>query len=146
MRPGGGRMKGANFEREVAAALRDELGIEFKREIEQYRQSDLGDLRPVDCDAWMFVIECKRYAGGKPKDDWWDQVCTAARAIGKMPCLVYKFDRSPIRCVVPITAFKSMCEGTGDYDWKWKADIDFHTFCFMARELLCASATSSNET
>lgn len=38
MKPGGGRMKGAAFEREVAALLLDELGIKFKREIEQYRQ------------------------------------------------------------------------------------------------------------
>ena len=55
MRPGGGRHKGAAFEREVAGLLLNELGIKFKREIEQYRQSDLGDLRPVDSD-FPFVI------------------------------------------------------------------------------------------
>ena len=32
-----GRNKGASFEREVANMLRDELGIGFKRDLEQYR-------------------------------------------------------------------------------------------------------------
>lgn len=138
MKPGGGRMKGAAFEREVAALLLDELGIAFKREIEQYRQSDLGDLRPVECDNWPFVIECKRYASGKQaKDAWWEQACTAARAADLLPCLIYKYDRSPIKCVVPIAAFAEMCEGTGTYDWKWKAELDFNVFCFIAREMLC---------
>lgn len=142
-----GRAKGAAFEREVASMLLDELGIKFVREIEQYRQKELGDLRPVECDNWPFVIECKRYASGKQsKDEWWEQACTAARNFDLLPCLIYKFDRAPVRCVIPIAAFEKMCEGTGGYDWKWKAELDFTTFCMVTRELLCDPDTNDHAT
>lgn len=138
MRPGGGRQKGAAFEREVAGLLLDELGIKFKREIEQYRQSDLGDLRPVDSD-FPFVIECKRYADGYlAKDAWWDQACSAARAAGLLPSLIYRFDRRPIICRVPVAAFVVMSGGKDDYGWQYNADVTFGAYCMIAREILAS--------
>ena len=37
-----GRQKGAAFERKIGNMLLDELGIKFKRNLEQYRTKDLG--------------------------------------------------------------------------------------------------------
>jgi len=135
VRPGGGRQKGAAFEREVAGMLMDELGIQFKREIEQYRQSDLGDLRPVDA-AFPFVIECKRYKDGAVQQAWWDQVCAAADAAKLLPALVYRFDRKPIAVRVPIEAFVQMTNGEHHYDWSYNVDMTFRTWCMVARELM----------
>ena len=39
-----GRQKGAAAEREIAKLLFDELGMTFKRDLEQYRAADHGDL------------------------------------------------------------------------------------------------------
>ena len=81
-----GRNKGASFEREVAIMLRDELGIGFKRDLEQYRAGAHADLIPDD-PAFPFTLELKRYKdgpiGGAPA--WWEQVKTAAEREQKMP-------------------------------------------------------------
>ena len=138
MKPGGGRMKGAAFEREVAGLLFDELGIKFKREIEQYRQSDLGDLVPCD-GTFPFTIECKRYADGYlAKDAWWDQACAAAHAANLIPSLIYRFVRRPIVCRVPIAAFIAMSGGKDDYGWQYTADVTFAAYCMIAREMISA--------
>jgi len=138
MKPGGGRMKGAAFEREVAGLLFDELGIKFKREIEQYRQSDLGDLVPCD-GTFPFTIECKRYADGYlAKDAWWDQACAAAHAANLIPSLIYRLDRRPIVCRLPIAAFIVMSGGKDDYGWQYTADVTFAAYCMIAREMISA--------
>tara|TARA_R110000822_G_scaffold91572_6_gene210990 strand:- start:331 stop:762 length:432 start_codon:yes stop_codon:yes gene_type:complete len=143
MKPGGGRMKGATFEREVAGLLFDELGIKFKREIEQYRQADLGDLVPCD-GTFPFTIECKRYADGYlAKDAWWDQACAAAKAANLIPSLVYRFDRRPIVCRIPIQAFVLMSGSELDYGWTETADVTFSAYCMVSRELLALAAESA---
>lgn len=143
MKPGGGRMKGATFEREVAGLLFDELGIKFKREIEQYRQADLGDLVPCD-GTFPFTIECKRYADGYlAKDAWWDQACAAAKAANLIPSLVYRFDRRPIVCRIPIQAFVLMSGSELDYGWAETADVTFSAYCMVSRELLALAAESA---
>lgn len=143
MKPGGGRMKGATFEREVAGLLFDELGIKFKREIEQYRQADLGDLVPCD-GTFPFTIECKRYADGYlAKDAWWDQACAAAKAANLIPSLVYRFDRRPIICRIPIQAFVLMSGSELDYGWTETADVTFSAYCMISRELLALAAESA---
>ena len=143
MKPGGGRMKGAAFEREVAGLLFDELGIKFKREIEQYRQADLGDLVPCD-GTFPFTIECKRYADGYlAKDAWWDQACAAAKAANLIPSLVYRFDRRPIVCRIPIQAFVLMSGSELDYGWTETADVTFSAYCMVSRELLALAAESA---
>ena len=124
------RNKGAGFEREVSSYLFDELGIKFKRDLEQYRTGGHADLIPDDPD-FPFTLELKRYKdapiGGAPA--WWDQVKFAAEREGKIPCLIYKYDRKPIRCVIPLN---SIMAGGEDY----KVEVDFVTFCFIVRELM----------
>ena len=125
-----GRNKGANFERETANALRDELGIGFKRNLIQYQEADHGDLTPDD-PAFPFTLELKRYKGGpiSGAPAWWKQVKTAAEREQKMPCLIYKYDRKPMRCVIPLAALT-------DCDHDYTVEVDFETFCYIAREAM----------
>ena len=127
------RNKGLRFELQVAHLIDDELGIKLYRDLEQTRTADHGDLISSD-PGWPFVIECKRYAKGYlPKDDWWQQVCTASKLVRKIPILVYKFDRLPIRVRVPISFVQLL---KGEHDWRYYTDMDFPTFCYLAREQL----------
>ena len=129
-----GRNKGASFEREVGKLLEDELGISFKRDLEQYRAADHGDLLASDPD-FPFVIECKRYASGTGcKPAWWQQAQAAANAVGKMPCVIYKYDRRELRCVVPFTAlyaaFGAHCVS------EYQAEMTLEAFCYITREIM----------
>jgi len=130
------RNKGLRFELQVAHLIEDELGIKLYRDLEQTRTADHGDLISSD-PSWPFVIECKRYAKGylpkDGKDSWWKQVCTASNLVRKIPILVYKFDRLPIRVRVPISFVQLL---KGEHDWRYYTDMDFPTFCYLAREQL----------
>ena len=130
------RNKGLRFELQVAHLIDDELGIKLYRDLEQTRTADHGDLISSDS-SWPFVIECKRYAKGylpkDGKDSWWQQVCTASTLVRKIPILVYKFDRLPIRVRVPISFVQLL---KGEHDWRYYTDMDFPTFCYLAREQL----------
>lgn len=132
-----GRAKGAAFERSIASELEGELGIKFKRDLEQYRERDRGDLVAVGCDNWPFLLECKRYAGsGVASPLWWEQACTAAKKAGLLPCLIYKFDRRPIVARVPVQAMVRMADGCEKYDWNYYCELTFSAFAMVTRELL----------
>ena len=123
-----GRVKGANWERELAKMIYDELGITVKRDLEQYRQSDRGDL--IGLEKWC--IEAKRYAknaGGNFKPEWWAQVTAAANASGTQPVLIYKYDRQPVKCVVFLSSINSDFAGKDNI-----AVISFPTWCMLVRE------------
>lgn len=125
-----GRNKGASFEREVAKMLFDELGVKFKRDIEQYRAADHGDLI-CDDPTFPFTLELKRYAKGyMHKRDWWEQVRKAADAQGKEPVLIYKYDRLPIMCVMRL-AYVLQDERYND---EHLITIDWDAFIYIARE------------
>ena len=123
------RNKGAAYERTTAQELYNELGIKFKRDLEQYRAGAHADLIADDPD-FPFTLELKRYAsgpvGGSPS--WWKQVEVAAEREDKIPCLIYKYDRAKDRCVMPLSAVLHEGEGL--------IETDFETFCFIARELM----------
>ena len=123
-----GRNKGASFEREIAKMLLDELGISFKRDLEQYRAGGHGDLIPDD-PAFPFTLELKRYADGPMggQTAWWEQTCVAAKREGKIPCLIYKYDRKPIRVVIPMGTLTS-CGA------EYHVEMSFEAFCYTARE------------
>ena len=129
-----GRNKGASFEREIGGLLHDELGIKFKRDLEQYRAADHGDLLADDPD-FPFVIECKRYASGTGcKPAWWQQAKAAASAVGKMPCVIYKYDRREIRCVIEFTALYQMIGSS--FESEHQAEMTLGAFCYAAREIM----------
>lgn len=123
-----GRVKGANFEREISRMIYDELGIETKRDLEQYRESEHGDL--IGLDGWC--LELKRYAnnaGGNFKPEWWAQCTAAANASGEQPVLIYKYDRQPIKCVVFLSSINADFAGKDNV-----AVISFPTWCMLVRE------------
>jgi len=128
-----GRNKGAAFEREVARELHLLLGINFKRDLDQYRQRDRGDLMVNT--PFPFLIECKRYAGGGFRDEWWRQAYRAALATGQHPAVIYKFDRQPIRVRVQIRAIvECVSRDRWSAEDPHQADISLEGFAYIARE------------
>ena len=131
-----GRRKGANFEREICRMLAEELSteacpIEPKRDLEQYRAAERGDVIGID----GFTIECKRYssnAGNGFKPAWWAQVTEAANASGTEPVLIYKYDRQPIKCVVRLSSINADYAGKDNV-----AEVSFATLCMLIRESWC---------
>ena len=124
-----GRNKGAAFEREVCKMLHADLGATFKRDIEQYRAADHGD---IICDdpSFPFTLELKRYANGYTyQKAWWTQVEKAAQAAGKEPVLIYKYDRQDIVVVMRL-AFLMQEEAYDPY----KVKLDWDGFMQIARE------------
>lgn len=122
------RAKGAGFEREVAQLIYEHLGVVVRRDLDQYRQSNLGDL--LGLDGW--VIECKRYRDQNSflhRPEWWSQVCMAARE-NSHPVLIYKFDRKPIRCVFPLHVVNPTYSRKLDQF----CTTDFATWCYVVRE------------
>jgi hypothetical protein len=132
-----GRNKGAQFERSIAKMLEAELGISFKRDLEQYRAGDHGDLIADDPD-FPFVIECKRYAQGTGcRPAWWAQATAAAEAASRLPCVIYKYDRRDIRCVISFTAVCAAFDGRCRSNRQ--VEISLQEFCWVAREIMAGN-------
>jgi len=145
------RTKGRSFEYAVAACLLEELGVAFKRDLDQYRQGDRGDLICDNTAAWdfPFLIECKAYAKGtSAKPAWWDQVTAAARAAYKQPLLVYKYDRAPWRWRMPAQVLIDLGHPHGNIgmrddvtlDWGYAVEMDTNTCMTIIREVLAHAA------
>ena len=139
-----GRQKGAAAEREIAKLLFDELGLSFKRDLEQYRAADHGDL--ICDEPFPFVIEVKRYKTGcAPQPAWWDQVCAAAKSAGLLPLLVYKYNHQQWKWRMPAEAVMRAGLPHGnmgmredaELDWNYAVEMDTRTAMMIVRELLC---------
>lgn len=138
------RTKGASFERDVKNRLFEHLGLDFKRVLDQWAEAGLPDLVCED-DAFPFVIECKRYKAGSTfaSASHWTQCCNSASKAGKLPALVYKFDRLPERWRIPIEAlamlatYQPAMDKAEAYDWRYACEMTFDDFCMVARELMC---------
>ena len=131
------RVKGAQYESEIKKALFDNLGIVFKRELNQYREADHGDLI-CDEENFPFVIDCKRRMSGSFSQSWMDQAQRAADRVGKHPCVIYRFDRQPSIAVIRINAFARAVGGS----WDENTDLVSMTvdaFCSLARELMAVT-------
>tara|TARA_R100000541_G_scaffold15951_1_gene25486 strand:+ start:1076 stop:1489 length:414 start_codon:yes stop_codon:yes gene_type:complete len=100
------RTKGATFEREVAKILNDFFeseGIDYvcKRNLDQYQSKDLCDINIP-----YHAVECKFCKEGDwYQQGWWDQVCKSTG--GRIPVLIFKYNRKPIRVCVPLYAINS---------------------------------------
>jgi Holliday junction resolvase len=128
------RNKGASFEREVAAVLHGLTGVTFKRDLEQYRAGEHGDLI-ADNTAFPFVIECKRYASGTTcKPAWRAQASAAANATGKLPAVVYRFDRQDTRVSVPFAAIAAAMGGDASPE-EW-AEVTIEGLAYLASEIM----------
>jgi len=128
-----GRQKGAAFERLTCKLLTDELGesFKFRRDLEQYREGQHSD---IICDDpnFPFAIECKRYASGEVRPEWWSQAIEAAERAEKEPALVYKFDRRPIMVRLHIASLSSVWEMDHDL---W-CHVTWDNFIYLCREKL----------
>lgn len=126
------RQKGASFERAVAKELLLLTGVNFRRELEQYRAADHGDLI-ADNPAWPFTVECKSYSDGSGcRAEWKEQARKAANAAGKQPVVVFKFNRRPIRCAIPLSA---LCAAWPAEEW---AEITLEALAMIAAERMSA--------
>ena len=144
------RVKGRSGEYEIRDILFEELGLTFKRDIEQFRQADRGDLLCVDMD-FPAVIEVKRYAKGgeTPRGAWWDQCCKAASAAGKWPLLVWRFDRMDWRWRIPAQVLIDLGHPHGNIgmredvtlDWGYAVEMDTRTAMTLIREVLAMEAS-----
>ena len=132
------RVKGHKFENDVCKLIGSEFSIDVRRNLEQTREGG-GDimLNP-------FLVECKRYAQHGAnwfRDDWWEQVKRASQN-EFIPVLVYKYDRQPIRVVLPLVAINpdfepdsfgfSFCENA-----LRPVVTDWDTAAMVMREWLC---------
>jgi len=132
-RKANGRNKGAAFEREIATEVFLHLGVKLKRDLEQYRAGDHGDLIADDRD-WPWVIECKRYASGTGcKPAWWEQARKAAAATHMQPVVIYKYDRLPIRVVMQANMLDPTIE-QGHL-----IEMGLETFYYITREVMAAN-------
>lgn len=146
-----GRQKGAAAEREIAKLLFDELGMTFKRDLEQYRAADHGDL--ICDEPFPFVIEVKRYkAGCAPQPAWWDQVCAAAKSAGLLPLLVYKYNHQQWKWRMPAEAVMraglphgcSTMREDAELDWNYAVEMDTRCAMMIVRELLADAVSVSS--
>lgn len=134
------RTKGATFERDIAHELFLLTGITFKRNLEQTREAAHGDL-VADDPAWPFSCELKRYAAGiSCLSAWKDQASKAAAMCGKIPAVIFKFDRQPVRVAVPLAC---LCNGRCEDPAEW-AEITLDGFAYIARELMAGAADVQN--
>jgi Holliday junction resolvase len=129
------RAKGAAFERDVAKRLHTELGVTFKRDLDQYRQRDRGDLI-ADNPAFPFIIECKARASGGFQAAWMEQAMRAADDAGMWPAVIYKINRQQIRvrlhlCDLMVAMGSSALPGD-----QIAVDVDLAGFAFIAREAM----------
>lgn len=128
------RLKGASFEREISKLLFENLGMEFKRDLDQYRAADHGDLICEDPD-FPFIIECKRRVGGSYSRAWMEQAEKAANRVGKHPCVIYRFNHQPSIAVIKMLSFAKAVGGS----WVESEEVVSMTvdaFCSIARELM----------
>jgi hypothetical protein len=79
------RDRGANYEREVAAAVFDATGIKIKRNLQQYQTAELGDL-----EIGPFLIECKRRRK-IAVHEWMEQADKACKA-GQTAVVIFRGD------------------------------------------------------
>jgi hypothetical protein len=104
------RAKGAGAERELSAALFDELGVKLVRNLEQTRAGghDLtlapGETGPVAAQLARYAFEVKRHAKAPAAlvRAWWRQAEAQASAAGLVPVLAYRPDRGAWRFVLPL--------------------------------------------
>lgn len=125
------RRKGAAFEREVANKIRDNLGFDCKRNLEQY-QAGGDDLSGLP--GWS--IECKRYASIVPSDlkTFWLQCEAQAAMKGDRPVLIVKQDRKPIQVFINWSGPGHDCYE--QHDFNSVAQISFELWCGIVRETL----------
>jgi len=131
------KQRGSSFELEVSHQLFDELGIHFRRNLEQVRTAGLGDLQP-DSNLFPFSLELKRRQKGVgiPNGAWQQAVTASDIDRGIYPAVIYRYDNRKARVVVGFGAIVESETGQRSNNHHDKADISFPRFCKLTREIM----------
>ena len=129
--------RGSSFELDISHQLFDELGIHFRRNLEQVRTAGLGDLLP-DTNDFPFSLELKRRQKGVgiPSGAWQQAVTASDINRGIYPAVIYRYDHRKPRCVVGFGAIVESETGSKNTNHHDKADISFPRFCKLVREIM----------
>ena len=133
------RTKGAAFERLIVNKINECLegvGLEDRvaRNFDQSWKAGLADIYFKN-----FCIECKRYGDSKTnqyKEAWWQQVLKSA-GDDFIPILIYKFNRKPIYCVVPLWVFSNKKDSNKRNDRT--ANVPLEDLCERFSEVISKS-------
>ncbi|CAG0976345.1 hypothetical protein GEOBC_01559 [Geobacteraceae bacterium] len=121
------RRKGKVGELELVRLLRELLGANVARNLEQSRQ---GGADLLGLPGW--AVEVKRAA--RPRlSEWWLQACTQAEVTGLRPALCYRLDRQPWRVVV---ALRHVATGFDHAPMDLRIETDLDCFAALVRESL----------
>ena len=131
------KQRGSSFELDISHQLFDELGIHFRRNLEQVRTAGLGDLLP-DSNEFPFSLELKRRQKGVgiPSGAWQQAVTASDIERGIYPAVIYRYDHRKPRCVVGFGAIVESETGSKNTNHHDKADISFPRFCKLVREIM----------
>jgi len=131
------KQRGSSFELDISHQLFDELGIHFRRNLEQVRTAGLGDLLP-DTNDFPFSLELKRRQKGVgiPSGAWQQAVTASDINRGIYPAVIYRYDHRKPRCVVGFGAIVESETGGRNTNHHDKADISFPRFCKLVREIM----------
>lgn len=126
------RTKGASAERECAKIIFDLLGVEVKRNLDQWRSGGF-DLEGLD--DW--AIEVKRCKKPLIKS-WWEQTTVQAKLANKLPVLWYRLDRQSWRVCVPLQVLQGGLEYRENPDWglEYMVEMSPEAWASVAREML----------
>lgn len=135
------RAKGSRFERAIAHDLHALTGIAFARNLEQVRTAAHGDLVPDD-PAWPFSLELKARADAKScLTAWKAQAANAAALCGKLPAVIFKADRQPVRVALPFSVIAAAFGASvASDDW---AEITLPGLATIAAEIMAAKAQAA---
>lgn len=135
------RRSGHSFENQCAKDLFQELGIEFKRNLDQTREASQGDLISSD-PGFPFLVECKRRSkGNRVPAGAWNQAVAAAQAmqsggVRPFPAVLYRYPFQRTFAVVPYAAISEGETGVRTENTFDIADITFEAFCKLSREIM----------
>lgn len=125
-KPINSRAKGKAGELEVAALLRDALGVDATRNLVQSRE---GGADLLGLPGW--AVEVKRAKESSQIAQWWDQACRQAERSGCRPVLFYRLDRRKWQVVVALRHFKE--EFKNAPMWMY-LEMGFDVFAALIRE------------
>lgn len=127
------RAKGKTGEREVAALLRDLLGLDIRRRV---RQHD-GDWDLEGVPGW--TLEVKRRATARRGEiaSWWQQAVEQAQDAGQLPVLLYRADRDGWRAVWPLSVHLTMQRADMWTAYAWTVEGSLDAWAAVVREMAC---------
>ncbi|MFP4146566.1 MAG: hypothetical protein ACLFSI_02505 [Halorhodospira sp.] len=118
------RRKGAEAERELVRELRELIGEDVERNLDQPRGGGGDVLLP----GWS--VEAKRVRSRPQLIAWWAQA--VAQAGDRWPALAYRLDRRPWRVRVPLAV---LAESAGPVEEvEWTVELSLTAFAAIVRE------------